>query len=178
MTIVFPNASIQPFPSVFLRAYYIGPDQLKVDVNCFAIVSSCPNVTVSVGWGGAVRYRDTVSWQCGITVCAWSRTYTVAAQTAFVVYEVEADGVAYGQNVTVSYTPLLPGIAGYFFSMLPFAIIAGLMARGNPTLAGLGGIAAGVILYAMSLMGFVPNIPYAYLMAIVMGALLLWEARR
>ena len=183
--IVVANITVPQKATAKLYARYLSPDLLYIRYTCFYPYSpsDCPRALVAIYDSTA---NNTLVYSFNITglacrdgVCIATANVTGAPQSALIRYALfYPDGTVESYEFHVSYPRAWANaMVQYVYSMLPFALAAGLGVRGDLRLAALGLIAGGVLEYVLGLFGLVPLSLTVSWMAIVFGAILLWVAR-
>jgi len=180
VTIEIANVSLTQPPLINIEPRYMNESVLRGALQCVNPVSSaCPLVDLVVGYNGAVFYNNTVNLTCSSPQCIKYIYIPVNTTRVWLYYSYSELSETYSQNITVTYfVSTYPQYVNYIISMLPFAIMAGLMVRSNPVAAGLGGIAAGVTIYLLGALGYTQYNITVVNIAILVGALLLYLSGR
>ena len=171
-TIVIANVTPVQGPNVEVKPFYTGPGELRIVMTCTYVAgATCPNVSLAVGWNGTVYYNSTLEFtQCSLGVCRGEVHVSNITNTSWVWWSY--DGKEY--NTTVRYVQPPPGPAEYVVSMLPLAVVAGLLFRGGRKAAGLGGLVSGLVVYMGNSVGLWNYNPLLVSLSIIAGVVLLW----
>ena len=179
VSVTIPAVNVTQRVNVYVSARFVSNASIEVSWLCNYPLSpsQCPETNVTVVAGGEPVARVTfaaANATCGPGYCADKATVRVNASTVTLV-------VCYSgscRNETVARPSLLTGTpAGFLQSMLPFAIAAGAAARGDLRIAGLGAIAAAVVIYVGQTLGLWAADPLIVTFSIVAGVVALWLSR-
>ena len=174
------NVSVTQPPLLNIQPRFVNSSTVEVAVQCLnPLGGACPPLELVVGYKGAIYFNQTINTTCSSAQCIKYIYIGVNSTRVWLYYRYTELGETYAQNITLTYfQSAYPQYVTYIILMIPFALVAALMVRGNPVLAGLGGIAAGVGIYILGEMGYIPfNLTLANI-AILVGALLLYLSGR
>ena len=173
VTITVPNVTVTEAPSVYVSGEILSNGSIEVNWVCQHGLATCPNTTVTVQPAGVAVVFSQEGAECSGPVCHDSAVingnYSDATLT-----------VTYGSTrytLTLTRPRGVQGPGSVLQALIPFAVAAGLAARGDLRLSGLGAVAAGVLVYLGGLLGLWPADPRLVYFTIVAGALMLWLAR-
>ena len=178
-SVTIPAVNVTQRVNVYVTARYVANDTIEVSWLCNYPLSpsQCPGTNVTVYAGGrtvARVYFAPGNASCGPGYCSDKATVRVNASS--VVVEVCYAGSC--RNETVARPSLLAGTpAGFLQALLPFAVAAGAAARGDLRLAGLGAIAAAVVIYLGQELGLWVADPLIVVFSVVAGVVALWLSR-
>ena len=178
-TITVPAVNVTQRPNVYVSGRFVYRGVLEVSWMCNYPLSpsECPETNVTVVAGGrevAIVEFTAANASCGPGYC-FDKARVVTNSSAAVL-EVTYPGARY--NVTVAAPSVLTGTpAGFIQTLLPFAVAAGAAARGDLRLAGLGSIAAAVVIYIGQELGLWSADPLIVTFSVIAGVVALWLSR-
>ena len=175
--IVIPNITIKEIPGFTWNYKQLSDTSIEVILTCLHGVTECGTYRVAAGWNGTIYANVTGSFtSCTQNICVSKVTVSgITSHVTWLYIEYSDNYITYEENATIKLVqkPSYP-IAQYFVSMIPFAVIAGMMARGNTKDAGVGGIAAAMIIWLLSAAGVVEYNATIVTLALIVGVMLLW----
>ncbi len=174
------NVSVTQPPLINIQPRFVNSSTVEVAIQCVnPLGGACPLVRLVLGHGSQIYYNNTVNVTCTEPQCIQYLYVTVNNTQVWVFYSYREVGETYSQNITITYfVSTYPQYVTYIISMIPFALLAALIVRSNPVAAGLGAIAAGIGIYILGSLGYVPYNLTLVNIAILVGALILYVSGR
>ena len=173
--IVIANVSLPLLPGVFFTAYHNGTAARVVIVYTSFINTTRPTISVTLSDGETRIDREINTSTCSAVICRYTLLLRTN-KTTWVYIETRSGNNTRTYNVTLKPPLAATPPSGLFpplQRLIPFAIVAGLSVRTNKRDAGLGAVAAGLLVFLLSVAGVVEADPKLVVVPIVIGALLL-----
>ena len=184
--ITIVNVTFTERPEGYVNAFFYNDSYIELIYTCYHLTTECPALRYQVIWNNYTFYegvftQDNMTCNTNTSLCQIAALFQVNSTKVTISYT-----YIYSPNDTAAYRIVLnnprisqyPPMVQYILGLLPFVIFAGLALRTDPVMAGIGMIVSALIIYVASLYGMLPNVGPVLPVALTLGAVLLWTARR
>jgi len=168
ITITVPNVTITTRNIWVVTARYVNESAVQVVVSCLAS-GQCPVLTLLVGYNGTIYYNATISISSCSGECTRVVTVPVSSHTVWIYWSYDG----FSANITVVYAPYPSPVIKYIMVAVAAGVAMSLAVRSSQKLAGIGLLAASIVVYAMAAHGVLPSEAIVISMLMVIGGVIL-----